>query len=259
MFKALFASLGVGGAKIDLILEKHTITMGEEVKGKIVLKGGESDQEIEGLSVDFCLASSYEQDDLYRNVDETIATVHITSDPFTIYPDQVKEFPFSFTCPMYLPVSSVNTRYFFQTNLEIKYAVDAKDRDFVDVLPSGLQKNFLEAFRALGMVHQDEGYTGKHNNGYQIIEFRATDWMKGKLKDIDFVYQPATTQHSVNGFFELEKKASGLIGMLVDELDLNEKKGFFHFSSADLATAEKATETIRQFIIQNTEGLIGNS
>lgn len=257
MFKSFLASLGVGAAKIDLILNRDVLVMGEEATGKIVLKGGEVEQRIEGLSVEFCLASSYKKGDRRVNVNEKIAAIPITTETFTVAPDQVKEYPFSFTCPDYLPVSSVNTRYYFQANLEIKKGLDAQDRDYVEVHPSGLQKNFLDGFKALGFVHRGEGYTGSSDQGYQIIQFHPTTWLKGEYDEIVFKYQPHATQHGVSGFFELDKRTSGLLGMIADELDLDEKKGRFHFDAADLATADKAAETIRRFIITHSQGLIG--
>ncbi|SEM92644.1 sporulation protein [Lihuaxuella thermophila] len=257
MFKSLLASLGVGAAKIDLILDRDVVVMGEEVTGKIVLKGGEVEQLIEGLSVEFRLASSYKKGDHHVHVNEKIATIPILTETYTVPPHQVTEYPFSFICPNYLPVSSVNTRYYFQTNLEISNALDAKDRDFVEVHPSGLQKNFLDGFKALGFVHRGEGYTGSRDQGIQIIQFHPTTWLKGEYDEIVFMYQPHATQHGVSGFFELDKRTSGLLGMIADELDLDEKKGRFHFNAAELASVDQAAETIRRFIITNSQGLIG--
>ena len=41
------------------------------------------------------------------------------------------------------------------------------------------------------------------------------------------------------------------MGMLADELDLNEKKGLYCFTANDLATVDKAKETISSFIEKN--------
>ncbi|TCS95833.1 sporulation protein [Hazenella coriacea] len=256
MFKSFLASLGVGAATIDLILDRDVLTMGEAVTGRVVLKGGDVEQLIEGLSVEFRLASSYKKDDSYINVNETIQTVQITNQDFMVYPGEEKEFPFYMVCPALLPVSSVNTRYYFQTDLEIKRGLDAEDRDFVEVRPVGIQKNFLEGFRALGLVHQEEGYTGRQNRGYQIIQFRPTEWLAGEFDELVFMYQPEDSSNHVSGYYELDLKTRGLIGFLADELDLNEKKGRFMFAAQQLMTIEDATFHIQEFINKNMKGLI---
>lgn len=255
MLKNFLASLGFGSAKIDLILDSHYVTMGQPVTGKILIKGGEVEQLIEGIEVIFCLSSAYSKGDHTVMLNENISSVKVTSDIFTIQPGETIEYPFHFICPPYLPVSSVNTRYFFQTNLEIKSGIDSKDRDFVDVVPTGLQARFLNAFRQLGFVHHAEGYTGIKQGAYQIIQFRPTDWLRGEYDEIVFMYRALDTANQISGFFELEKKARGIMGALIDELDLNEKKGRFSFGPDDLATDQKAVDTIRHFIIENSKNL----
>lgn len=256
MFKKLLASLGVGAAKIDLVLDSDVVTMGEEVTGKVYVQGGEVKQHIEELEVHFKLSSSFKKGDHIRHVNETIATIPVIQEGFEVHPGEKKEFDFHFDCPELLPVSSVNTRYYFQSNLEINAGIDAKDRDVVEVQPSGLLKNFLGGFTKLGFVHYGEGYTGRKDGGVQIIQFHPTTWMRGKFDEIVFSYQPGHVK-SIKGFFELDKKTKGLIGMLADELDLDEKKGSYEFSAEELASEEAAAETIRNFIIKNSAGLIG--
>ncbi len=257
MIKNFLASLGVGAAKIDLVLDSSTLTMGEPVSGKIYLQGGEAEQLIEELKVHFCLASSYKKGDHAYNVNETIATIPIDNEKFVIHPGQKKEYDFYFKCPDGLPVSSLNTRYFFKTDLEIRSGIDAQDRDFLSVEPSGLLRNFLSGFAKLGFAHYGEGYTGRKDGAYQIIQFHPTAWMRGKYDEIVFSYKTTETDTSIRGYFELDKKTSGLVGMLADELDLDERKGKFYFSAQELATEEKAAETIQNFIIENSRGLLG--
>lgn len=257
VFRSILASLGVGAAKIDLVLTTDQIEMGQQVDGKIIMVGGDVQQRIEGLFVDFMLNSRFSKGDQTIFVNERIERIVVFKDEFVIKPGQTLELPFSFRCPEYLPVSSVNTRYYFQTNLEIKSGIDSKDRDFIIVKPSGLIKNFMEGFARLGFVHYAEGYTGKKRDDQQIIQFQPTTWLRGEYDEIVFSYYPGRSQHQISGFFELDKQTYGLMGMLADELDLDERKGYYQFSASQLATPEIAAETIRQFIIENSKGLYG--
>lgn len=256
MLNQFLASLGVGAAKIDLILDQYSITMGDQVTGKLLLKGGETSQEIEALSVHFCLASVYAEHDRTIPVDEVIATVEITSEPFMVKAHQILEYPFSFCCPERIPFSSLNTRYYFETNLEIRRGIDADDRDFVEVYPKGLVQHFVAGFDELGLKLHSEGYTGVAHSAVQLMQFYPTIWAKGQFDELKFHYQPNRVTDRINGWFEVDVKTSGLLGALVDKLDLDEKKGSFSFSADQLRDRVTASETIRTFILEQSQHLL---
>lgn len=243
MFKKFLSSIGIGAAKVDLMLDRDSAAMGESIEGKVVVTAGQVEQQIGKIDVQLRIHSSYTYDDQQRKVDQLIREVKIT-DGFMLKPGETKEYPFSCVIPEFIPVSSINTRYSFLTNLDIQAALDQQDRDPVHIYPSGLLKNFMQAFQNLGFQPKGEGYTGD----YQIIDFRPTRWLAGKLDELVFQFQPAYTQNGISGFFEIDKKNQGLGGWLADELDLDEKKGRFQFSREDLATVDKAEQTIRTFI-----------
>lgn len=251
MFKKFLSKIGIGAATIDLVLETDTVRMGESVQGQLVVVGGEVEQAIEGIQVDLVVTSQYEMDDAVRHVRETVARQTI-SDAFVIHPGETKIYPFAFAIPTGIPVSSITTRYFFATNLEIDAALDAKDRDPVTVLPTGLLQNFLEGFALLGFVPRREAYTGR----YQIFDFYPTAWLRGQLDELVFQFDPRKTQTVVEGFFEIDKKNKGLLGLIADELDLDEKKGRFRFTARELASKEKAAETIRAFLERHLRDLV---
>lgn len=243
MFKKFLSSIGIGAAKVDLVLNQDSATMGDSIQGKVVVTAGQVEQQIGKIDVQLRIHSSYTYDDQQRKVDQLIREVKIT-DGFTLKPGETKEYPFSCVIPEFIPVSSITTRYYFLTNLDIQAALDHQDRDAVHIYPSGLMKNFLQAFQNLGFQPKGEGYTGD----YQMIDFRPTRWLAGKLDELVFQYQPARTQNSISGFFEIDKKNHGLGGWLADEMDLDEKKGRFHFNRDELATVDRAEQTIRAFI-----------
>ncbi|MDI3328479.1 MAG: sporulation protein [Alicyclobacillaceae bacterium] len=251
MFRKFLSKLGIGGASIDLILETGAVRMGETVRGQLAVAGGETEQSIEGIQVNLVVTSQYKAGDAVRHVKEVVARQAI-GDAFVIQPRETKTYPFEFAVPAGIPVSSVTTRYYFATNLEIDAAFDAKDRDPVTVLPSGLLQNFLEGFALLGFVPKREAYNGRH----QMIDFSPTSWLSGQLDELVFQFDPRKTRSGVEGFFEIDKKNKGLFGMIADELDLDEKKGGFRFTASELASKEKAAETIRSFIERHFRNLV---
>lgn len=136
MIQKFLASLGFGSAKVDLQLDSESLIMGETVTGKLVVTGGKVEQVVENLAVHLELSSAYWTNDGRRiSVRETVATIPISYMTYTIQPEQQVEFPFEFKCPSFLPISSINinTKYYFQTDLEIEDGKDSKDRDYVEV------------------------------------------------------------------------------------------------------------------------------
>lgn len=250
MFKKFLSRIGIGSAKIDLVLDRDVVVMGETVNGKIFVKGGEVEQQIGEISVDLKVKSSYKKGDHTLGVNERVASYKAV-DGFVIGSGEEKEFEISFEIPELIPVSSINTKYHLLTNLDISEALDSKDYDYITVLPSGLLKNFLEGFKELGFMPKYESYTGQ----YQIIDFHPTTWLAGKLDELVFSFQPSRTQQEISGHFEVDKRGGGIGGWLADELDLDERKGHYRFSAADLATVDKAKDTIRAFIEKHYKSL----
>jgi sporulation-control protein len=254
--KKFLASLGFGAAKVDLQLEQNYVTMGEQVNGKVVVNAGDVEQKSDGLTISFQLSSHYKRGDYTQFVQETVATIPITTNSFTLQPGERLEFPFSFVCPTGLPISSVTTHYYFATDLHLKQAIDAHDKDYIEVLPRGILLNFIEAFRELGFRHRAESYTG-NKHGEQIIEFLPTQWLYGKFDEIVFSYYTKTAEQRIAGRFELDKRTHGLLGALADELDLDEKKGMYSFDRYQLSSVDQAIKTIQNFITNHSKNLYG--
>lgn len=47
LLRKALASVGIGSAKIDTKLEKEVLVQGEEVRGVVIVKGGNVEQEID--------------------------------------------------------------------------------------------------------------------------------------------------------------------------------------------------------------------
>ncbi|GAW30806.1 sporulation protein [Carboxydocella sp. JDF658] len=251
MLKKFLSRIGIGAAEVNLELSQNVFTMGDLVTGRIKIIGGEVEQKIGDISVDLLVESVYAKDEHTFKLKDVVARTVITNG-MLIYPGQRLEFPFTFKIPENIPVSMINTKYYFKTNLDIKEALDSSDYDYIKIMPSGILKNFLGAFEELGFIPRKESYTGE----YQIIDFYPMSWLAGQLDELTFCYNPRRANYEISGKFEIDKRNHGLIGFLADELDLDEKKGYFCFTANELATLEKARETIKNFIARNFNSLI---
>lgn len=253
LFKTLLASLGIGSARIDLVLDRDEVIMGEKVTGQLYVYGGNVKQEIEGLSVDLRLKSHHAK--TAQEMEETVCTIEVTDEEFTLRPGVEMKFPFSFVCPYTLPISSINTKYYFMSNLEIDNGIDAKDRDFIKIKPAGPIEQFLEGMYELGMELKWEGLSGEEDEYLQMFQFRPTDWLKGQADEIIFWYDTVKSKKELRGFFEFDGQFAGKGGDLADFLNLDESSGAFVFTQEQLATRESAAETIRAHLQRHLKGL----
>lgn len=253
MLKKFLSKIGIGSAKIDLVLDQNTAVMGEALTGEIRITGGDVEQKIGKVEIELRVSSYYEievsDDDKTIKVEETIASIEY--DPFVLKPGDYIVEAISFNIPTNIPISSLRTKYFFRSNLDIESGLDSRDKDDVIILPSGILKNFMLALDQLGMITYAELYTGSN----QVIAFKPTTWLADQLEELKFQYDAHDTDYGIQGYFEVDKKTKGFKGALSDILDLDEKKGEFCFTFDQLDTLEKAKETIQLFAQNNFKSI----
>lgn len=249
MFRTILASTGVGSAKINLILDKAFVKIGQTVTGKIVVNGGSSEQSITGLNVLFRMLSSHAK--TLANIEDTIKDIPITKEQFVIKPNEERVFPFSFSCPQSLPVSSATTKYFFDTNLEIKWGRDSHDQDFIDVWPIDPLKSFLESFTLLGFKRTWDGLTNdEEGNWLQWNTYKPSSHFSGQFEEVMFCIEKHNTQ-KISGYYQVDLSNNGQT--LLDAFHLDEKVNSFHFSQQELSTPEQAKDNLYKLIKQSLQ------
>lgn len=252
MFKNLLAKVGIGSASIDLILNRSAVRMGEVIEGRFHIKGGIVEQEINGIQVDLHVVSHYRKNDNLQQVDFVVNSVQLDYKKI-ISPEQVCIFDFQFRIPEIIPISCVNTKFYFKTNLDIESALDQKDKDYVEILPSGMYKTFLDGLNQLGCHIQTDYYDGRT----QTLRLIATHWMAGKLDELEFKIDISSITQSIHGTCEIDKKTRGLLGAITDALDLDEYEGRFYFGENTLQNGGHAAYAIQQFIEEKYRRLLG--
>ncbi|WCN37948.1 sporulation protein [Aneurinibacillus uraniidurans] len=252
MFKKFLSKIGIGGASVNLVLYHDTVRMGDTITGELIVQGGDVEQRMNGITVELHVKSRYVYNDTTTSVDKCVATVQAAT-PFTLGVKETKTFPFECQIPKFIAMSSITTRYYFKTNLDIESALDSNDRDFLTILPSGLMRNFVEGLDLLGCKVRGEAFTGS----VQILDLRTTHWLVGKLDELVFQFDPAASNQVMTGHFEIDKKTSGLYGKMMDKLDLDEVKGYYSFNAIQLETPGKAADTIQKFVENHYSRLLG--
>lgn len=128
ILRKYMALLGVGSARIDLILEKDTYEMGEQVKGVFVIKGGLIGQQLKRIECDLVMS-----EDVNTNRDEKIV------DSITIFTTKYIEsnaenhIPFTFRIPQSVHSDSL-VSYRFKSRMAFNEGVESLDHDVIKIL-----------------------------------------------------------------------------------------------------------------------------
>ncbi|RTR29114.1 sporulation protein [Robertmurraya yapensis] len=125
LLRKFMSLVGIGSAKIDLILDKETYTQGEQITGYFLLKGGLIEQQLKRIDCDLVKV---------ENGTESMieATSILTSR--SIESEAANKIPFSFKLPTSLPISTEDISYRFKTRLTFTEGVESVDQDIIQVV-----------------------------------------------------------------------------------------------------------------------------
>ncbi|UOE76185.1 sporulation protein [Parageobacillus thermoglucosidasius] len=247
MWKKLLSKLGVGAAKVDLVLHHPRVRVGEQLKGEFLIEGGTVEQHIRKLEVELQLMVQADGKAYQR----TVAVIPVSSS-FTIHPGERKALPFSYVLPLHLPITRPRVRYAFVTRLDIADGVDAFDQDAIDILPPlPLEK----LFHALGNIgFREKPSSGKITAyGQEFAFFPTKEWM-GVVEEVEFSAQ--IEENGIRLYLEVDVR-SGFGGFHETEL----KREIF-FSNEEIENVEEMPGKLRAVIgemIQQPRSYVGPS
>lgn len=127
MLRKYMSLLGVGSAKIDLVLPKNTYRPGEKIEAVFHLHGGTVDQRIARIECDLILEN---------HVEHTAKTVEVGTifSTRTILANELNKVPFTFRLPDVLPVPGHDESYRFQTKLTFDKGTESVDYDWIKIV-----------------------------------------------------------------------------------------------------------------------------
>ncbi|MCS5694985.1 sporulation protein [Desulfofundulus thermocisternus] len=243
MLTKLLASIGIGSARVDLEVAETAVPLGGFLNGAIRIQGGNVEQRVNGIYINLVLSSAYRAGDQTRNIRRTIGTVKV-GEEMVVRPGEERVFPVSFRIPFGLPISRGRTRYFLQTGLDIPQAVDPVDHDPIQIVPNREFKMFFDALKALGF--REKPGCGDYNGRFQEFEYRPTTYFARELDEIE-VY-PVAGERELEVVMQIDKKARGLFGSLLDELDLDERFVRFTIPYSEMDSVNGLAGMLRNII-----------
>ena len=253
--RRLLSRVGIGAATVDTRLEKAEFTPGEEVRGVVEIKGGGTEQEIEGI---YLAVQTYYKREVGDDTVTQAGTVETTriSGKTTVGPDHSEETPFSFRLPHDTPLTVGRSAVWVQTGLEVMSAVDPSDQDRISVRPNATTRAVLEAFERLGFdLREADNEELPHRLRRRLpfgqeFEFVARRGeFRGKFDEIELLMFP--DERGVDLVMQLDRRVSGLGSFLSEAMGTDESYAQVTITEEDAArgadrVAEKLAATIRQ-------------
>ncbi|WP_157722063.1 sporulation protein [Tumebacillus avium] len=237
MFKKFLSKIGIGAATVNLVLDDARGRIGEEVIGKILVEGGNVEQQIDAINVDFNMEMKLDD----RTARSRIQSLTVARN-LQVKPGDKLEFPFRHLLPE-LPQTSRYVRYTYHTRLDIPEALDKHDFDEFGVLPNLSIATVQSALHKLGFTEKFE--SGVFNGYYQEFEYRPMEGpFAGRISELEVVY--ITEANGVRMHVEIDKKGKGLLGALADSLDLDEIHFNMLLTKDLLANPDATLNTLHQ-------------
>ena len=181
MFKKLMASLGVGAAKVNLVLDNEQCRIGERLTGKILVEGGNVDQGIHSLDVEVIMKVSIKG----KEFNKVVETIRVSRD-FQVRARETRELPFDHLIPVHYPLSKGTVAYALQTKMDIAQAVDTGDSDPLTVLPSKDMEFIFDALQGLGF--REKIGSGKIDKFGQEFEFYPSTQFAEQLRELELKF-----------------------------------------------------------------------
>lgn len=202
MFGKLKASMGIGSAKVDTVIESMAVFQGERVKGVVHIQGGDVEQQIDAITLKICTEVKVESDNGVSYQEFILGQLQAVQ-PFVIEANQAKQVPFELQLHDETPITTLNAiknqcHVWLETTLDIDFAIDPKDRDYIDVRPLPVMAKVIDAIERGGfeLVKSDveKGYLRGGNFSsksgyYQEIEFRNGGFINKKEIELSFVIE----------------------------------------------------------------------
>ncbi|WP_449622397.1 sporulation protein [Robertmurraya sp. Marseille-Q9965] len=248
-FNKVFASVGIGAAKVDTKLERETVTPGEEIRGVVEIQGGNIEQTIDSIYLTVHTTYIKERDDKkYTDVGQ-VDKFKLT-EPFTIQANERKEIPIAFRIPSDTPLTIGRTKVWVATGLDIKNSVDPTDKDFIKVVPNRLMESVLNAVSDLGFRLREADceeapYRLRRRLPFvQEFEFVPVSGpYRGRLDELELVFFP-TSSDDMEIMLQVDRRARGLASLFAEALEMDETNVRLRVSSSDIPTIKQNIQSV---------------
>lgn len=194
MFKNVLASIGIGGTKVDTLVDQPDVPAGGTLSGRVTIMGGDVPQRIDAIHLDLitrCIVEARNDQKVYGEIMVTSARAAAGME---VAPGQALELPFRMEVPEFAPLSVGSTRTMLRTRLDVPKAVDPRDSDAVHVMPNTAMRSVFEGMERAGFRLAEVEV--EHNPGRQIpfvqeFDFKPVSFRDWGVEEVEIAFQPA--------------------------------------------------------------------
>ncbi len=245
MFKKLLASVGIGGASVETVLDNPDAMLGEPLTGSMHVKGGSVDQEIAEVAVEVMTRVLVETDNTEVKKDFVVSKVRLANG-FKLPAGSSHTLPFELDLPLHTPVAlgREHAPAWLRTRLDIPMAADATDADALAIRPAPVQVDALNAMISLGfgLYKSDVEHRPRWHGGHgfvQEFEFRPVVSGGRRLYDeVELVFEPAGDGFDL--LLQLDRSSRSLSGFLAEATGMDESWHRLHLDEGLLGPGEDA-------------------
>lgn len=250
MFNKILASIGIGAAKVDTRIDNPRVRAGDSIKGEVHIKGGSIEQIIENIYMYLYTEYIKEVNDNKIKQKEILMTYNL-GDKLVIKPGEQQVLPFQFTIPDNTPVSINRQKTYLSTGLDIEMAIDPTDLDPLHILPHPTMQAVFDVLDRMGFKHSYDSGRCEYRRGFgrlpfvQEFELKPTAKYRTQLDELELIF--TFQSDGVQVFMEVDKRARGLGGLLLEAMDLDEHYVRFrisHQEAQDLARIEQILTSV---------------
>ncbi|WP_405987257.1 sporulation protein [Streptomyces sp. NBC_00872] len=215
VFKKLLGSLGVGGPSVDTVLAAPSVVPGGALSGQVYLRGGQTDVEIEQITLD--LVARVESEGQDEETEGTVVFDRVTvGGGFRLAEGAEFTVPFSVMVPWETPLTELHGQALgvvlgVRTELAVAGARDKGDLDPLAVSPLPAQEAVLEALGQLGWGFRSAdlelgriGGTGQRLPFYQELELTPPARYADVLNEIEVTF--LATSEGMEVVIEADKR-----------------------------------------------------
>jgi len=241
MFKKMLASVGIGNAKVDTVLSNTNVQIGGLVTGSVNVTGGNVEQKVENIYLEVTtMYNDVNDDDEGPSTTMNSAVVQKITIPINsvLGVKQTAQVPFQFILSSQTPVTHGKTKVWIRTGLDIKGAIDPKDRDYLTVHPHPYMNVVMEAMGAMGFqLKSAENEVSNKGIGVPFVqefEYKPTQAFNKQIHELDIVFYVYHNE-GLGMTVEVDRKARGLKGILQHAVGKGESNVNVRFTHDELA------------------------
>lgn len=221
MFSKILASVGIGSAKVDLVILSEHLVPGHNFDVEIHIEGGNVPQEINGLDLALVTQAKYEKEsadgDEYTGYKDIVLQTWKIDWSGTVNPGDKYSEKFELDLHPETPITLLGgrknqSRVWVETELDIKSGLDSSDKDYLAVSPLPAQLALLEAMAKLGYqfkkVDVEFGqlrhpHVRSELHCYQEIEFKLSGSGIFGIKEVEVSF--INTGDEIGVVFEIDR------------------------------------------------------